>query len=175
MRLEQDYRAKKAQPNYPSRPNVNHQASTPPLPHGPRLRAGPVHCLGKHQVRPEETPPTGCLRSQVKDGLHQVLMTRINMCPPTVQITDDSSPTRISEPNCATVNRLNYWPAKGHTRHRRTQVTQLTQLDAHPSLPLPYRPSSGGSPPTRSPLPSCTRAHRRHQAGPRLQHGTTKL
>ena len=40
-------------------------------------------------------------------------MTRINMRPPAVQVTDDSSPTRISRPNCATVNRLNYWPAQG--------------------------------------------------------------
>ena len=40
-------------------------------------------------------------------------MTRTNKRPPTGQITDDSSPTRISEPNCPIVNRLNYWPAQG--------------------------------------------------------------
>ena len=69
-------------------------------------------------------------------------------------ITDDSSTTRISKPNCATVNRLNDWPAQGRTRHHQTQ---LTQLGSHSSLPPPYRPSSDASPPTRSPLPSCTR------------------
>ena len=88
-------------------------------------------------------------------------------------ITDDSSPTRISEPKCPIVNRLNYWPDQGaKTYHRQTR---LIQLDKHPSLSLPHRPSPGGSPPTRSPLHGCTLARGRHQAGPRSQHGTTML
>ena len=55
---------------------------------------------------------------------------------------------------------------RGQTYHRQTR---LTQLDKHPSLSLSHRPSPGGSPPTRSPLHSCTLARGRHQAGPRSQ------
>ena len=59
---------------------------------------------------------------------------------------------------------------RGQTYHRQTR---LIQLDKHPSLSPPHRPSPGGCPPTRSPLHSCTLARGRHQAGPRSQHGTT--
>ena len=43
--------------------------------------------------------------------------------------------------------------AKVTTHHYQVR---MTRLDAHPDLPLLYGPSSGASPPTRSPTPGCT-------------------
>ena len=171
LRSEQDYRAKKVSPATHQGPyyktttasgaKATRRTSTLTRKASRRPQTNSVH---RSPAKPSQGPVTPT--PSTYDSDQQAPSHGPN-------ITDDSSPTRISEPKCPIVNRPNYGPdQRGQTYHRQTR---LTQLDIHPSLSLSHRPSPGGSPPTRSPLHSCTLARSRHRAGPRSQHGTTML
>ena len=88
-------------------------------------------------------------------------------------ITDDSSPTRISEPKCPIVNRLNYGPDQGAkhiiAKHDCPSST-YTQACRYPTGQVRAAALRLGVRCTAAPWPAG-----RHQAGPRSQHGTTML
>ena len=131
-----------------------------------------IRLTRKISVRPEQHHPQSAnpLRRQAKDGTHhrRVSMTQINahqnLTLPYGPSLDASPPTRSPTLSCTTVRRPLTGQAKGKTRHCRTR---LTQLDAHLNLTLHYGPSLGASPPTQSPLPSCTSVCRHQRARPR--------